>query len=128
VRRATLADVAEVNRWAGADFSEFLANPLNVCLVEGNGGAIFAWRGPGVFEVHVFFEQRGKDVLELSHRMLAQLRERFGARMFWSAIPVASRHVRMFARWMGWTSHGMAMFPHGECEIFSQGEVPCPQQ
>jgi hypothetical protein len=118
VRKAALSDIESVNQWAGADFTEFLSNPLNVCLLEGNGGALFAYRGPGIYEVHVFFEQRGKAVIELSHRMLARMRGK-GARLFWSAVPVESRHVIMFTRLMGWKSHGVSLFPHGWCEVFS---------
>jgi hypothetical protein len=47
---------------------------MNVCLLEGEGGALFVWRGPQIYEVHVFFEQRGREVLDLSHRMLEAMR------------------------------------------------------
>jgi hypothetical protein len=56
-------------------------------LIEGEGGALFVWRGPGIYEVHVFFEQRGKDVLALSHRMLDWMRVNQDAKRFWAAIP-----------------------------------------
>lgn len=123
IRQAAMSDVAAINGWVkrdsgqDTDFSEFLSNPMNVALIEGEGGALFVWRGPGIYEVHVFFEQRGREVLKLSHAMLAIMRER-GARMFWAAVPVESRKVIMFTRLMGWKSHGTARFPHGLCEIF----------
>ncbi len=118
-----MKDAEQVNEWVrrdngeDADFTEFLSNPLNVCLLEGEGGALFAWRGPDIYEVHVFFEQRGREVLDLSHRMLAWMRER-GATMFWAAVPVESRKVLMFTRLMGWKSKGVLEFPHGYCEVF----------
>jgi hypothetical protein len=122
--RRLFADEADlVNEWVWrdsgkrADFAPFLTDPLNVCLVEGAGGAIFVWRGPGIYEVHVFFEQRGKAVLELSRRMLDWMQEH-GARLFWAAVPVESRHVRMFTRLMGWKSQGLADLSHGQCELF----------
>lgn len=123
VRRAALCDVPDINKWIErdsgeeVDFTELLSNPLNVCLLSGEGGAIFAWRGPGIFEVHVFFEQRGREVLEISRRMLAMMQEH-GAKTFWAAIPVESRHVLMFTRLMGWKSQGTALLPHGACELF----------
>ncbi len=128
MRRATLADLDAVNGWVerdaqqGVDFSEFLASDLNVCLIEGEGGALFAWRGPGIYEVHVFFEQRGRQVLSLSHRMLDYMRASFGAWLFWAAVPVDARRVIMFTRLMGWKSQGQATFPHGPCEVFTFGE------
>jgi hypothetical protein len=90
---------------------------MNVCLAEGEGCAMFVWRGPGIFEVHVGFEQRGREVIELSHRMLAYMRAR-GAKLFWAAVPVGSRRVIMFTRLMCWKSQGLADLPHGWCELF----------
>lgn len=129
MRRATFHDLADINRWnerdmgKEVDFSGFLANEMNVCLLEGEGGAFFVWRGPGIYEVHVFFVQRGGEVIRLSHRMLEHMREQFGAWLFWAAVPWAntdqSRRVRMFTRLMGWKSWGRKEMPHGLCEIFS---------
>lgn len=134
MRLAELADCENINGWVGrdsgreVDFTEFLSCPMNACLIEGNGGALFVWRGPGIFEVHVFFEQRGREVIDLSHKMLAFMRAEFGARLFWAAVPVASRRVIMFTRLMGWKSEGAANFPHGLCEIFVSEKMRCPQQ
>ena len=112
MREATLADKAMVERWLlrdegkAVDFSGFFAQPNNVCLIEGDGGALFGWHSPGIYEVHVAFEQRGKDVIALSHRMLDYMRETHGALLFWSYVPVERRRVVMFTRLMGWKSRG----------------------
>ena len=124
MRRATVADTDRINEWVWrdsgkrGDMGPFLADRMNVFLVEGEGGAIFVWRGPGIYEVHVFFEQRGKEVLRLSRKMLDWMRERVGARIFWAAVPVESRHVIMFTRLMGWKSQGVELLSHGYCELF----------
>lgn len=123
--RATVDDSERINDWIWrdsgkrGDISSFLADRNNVCLIEGEGGAIFVWRGPGIFEVHVFFEQRGKAAIALSHEMLDWMRAR-GARLFWAAVPIesSSRRVIMFTRLMGWDSQGFGDFPQGRCEIF----------
>lgn len=132
IRRATLEDVADVNRWnerdfgQTVDFSEFLSSELNVCLVEGEGGALFAWRGPGTFEAHAFFEQRGREVLNVSEQMLAIMRKKHGARMFWSAVPIHRRNARMYCRLLGWKHHRFAEFSGlGPCEIFVSENVKC---
>lgn len=122
--RATLDDVADVNRWnerdmgCEVDFTEFLENEMNVCLVEGEGGALFAWRGPGIYEAHAFFEQRGREVLNLSQRMLTVMRLAYGARLFWSLVPTETRHARIYCRLLGWKSGGFVNPPQGECELF----------
>lgn len=124
IRRATIEDVADVNRWIGrdfpgTDFAEVLSNEMNVCLAYGEGGAFFMWRGPGIYEVHCFFEQRGKDVRDISLQILERMRAEYGARLVWAAVPVESRKVRIYCRWLGFKSLGMRQFPHGECELFT---------
>jgi hypothetical protein len=91
---------------------------MNVFLACGEGGAMFVWRGPGIYEVHVMFEQRGREVLKLSRRMLKIMRRAWKAKLFWAAVPVESRHVIMFTRLMGWKSQGLAGLSHGRCELF----------
>ena len=118
IRRATLADISAINEWGGGDFTAFVDEPMNVFLIAGNGGALFAWRAPDVYEVHVALEQRGKAAIAVMHEMLDYMVTNYGAQRFWSAIPPKSRRVIMFARLMGWTSRGLAKFTHGMCEIF----------
>lgn len=126
--RRLFADEAEtVNDWIWRDsgrrpdFEPFLADTNNVCLVEGEGGAVFVWRGPGIYETHCFFEQRGKAVRDISNAMLDHMRQEYGARLFWCAIPDAkeSRNVKVYARWLGFKPCGHGMFPQGPCELFT---------
>lgn len=122
--RASLEDVENINDWfwrdsgIRPDFTGFLSDRSNVALIEGDGGALFVWRGPGIYEVHVFLEQRGKAAFEVIRRMLAWMRENAGARLFWAAVPVASRRVVMFTRLLGWKPQGFADLPQGRCEFF----------
>lgn len=122
--RASADDAERINDWVWrdsgrrGDFGPFLADRNNVFLIEGEGGAIFVWRGPGIYELHLFFEHRGKAAIQLLRRMLDLMREERGARLFWAAAPVESRHVVMFARLMGWKSQGFGDFPQGRCELF----------
>ena len=123
--RATVADAERINEWIWRDSGKrhpalecLLSDPMNVVLIEGEGGAIFMWRGPGIYEVHVFFEQRGREAIRLSHRMLEWMRENRKAKLFWAAVPVESRHVIMFTRLMGWKSQGVELLSHGYCELF----------
>lgn len=129
IYRATVEDAEQINDWVWRDsgrrpdFTAFLSNPLNVCFCCGEGGALFVWRGPGIYEVHVFFEQRGREVLQLSRTLLDIMRGQFGALIFWAAVPtdVSSRRVVMFTRLMGWKSWGVVPLEQGECEIFVEG-------
>jgi hypothetical protein len=120
-------DVERVNLAAGIDLSEFLAEPLNVCLIDGDSGALFAFRGPGIYEVHVFLKEHGKDAIDLIRAMLDLMREAYGARFFWTMVPEESREVRMFARLVGWKSHGLRETRHGPNELFSSESELCLQ-
>lgn len=125
IRRASAEDASQLSKWmardfgVASDFGGFLASHLNVCLICGEGAAFFVWHGPGVFEVHITFEQRGRDAIKLSHELLAIMRSEHWAKMFWAAVPVESRRVIMFTRLMGWKSQGLADLPHGRCELFT---------
>ncbi len=130
--RATSKDVGKVEGWIERDFhkvdySEVLANELNVCLCQGEGGAVFVWRGPGVYEVHCFFEQRGQEVRQISRAMLSIMAKNHAARLVWAAIPNDSRKVKIYVRWLGFKSVGFATFPHGECELFTWESDQCLQ-
>lgn len=125
-------DVALVNRlvardFEGADFSEVLAEPLHVCLIEGESGALFMWRGPGIYEVHLFFAVRGREALNLIERMFAILRQTYGAQLFWALVPVESLKVKMFASLLGWASLGVKETRHGEQELLVSERNLCLQ-
>lgn len=132
--RATLDDVAQVNAWNErdighpVDFSEFLSNPQNVCLICGEGGALFAWRGPHIYEVHCFFAQRGKEVRDISAAILRIMADFYGANLVWAAIPDESRKVKTYVRWLGFRSIEHAVLPHGPCEVFTWEPDTCRQQ
>ncbi len=112
--RATLDDVDRVNgiHGGGVDFTGFLADPRTVCLVEGDGMALFGWHGAGLYEVHCHFAQRGREVRDISLRMLDRMRDEFGAERIYAPIPNESRHVKVYVRWLGFRSQGPC--PDGE--------------
>jgi hypothetical protein len=127
VIEANLSDLRRICELIGEEAKEdgvhaVLHDPMSVILLEGDGGAFFVWRGPGIFETHCFFGQRGREVIDLSQRMLGYMRENHGARTFWAAVPwdrtKQSRKVRLFCRSLGWESRGRANLAHGLCELF----------
>jgi hypothetical protein len=102
----------------GVDFTEILEEPMHICLLEGESGAIFMWRGPRVYELHVFFKVGGKEAILLGHRMLNEVRAEQGNCLFWAMVPTESRKVKMFTRLMGWKSQGVRQTRHGPNELF----------
>ena len=120
-------DAARVNAYLNApemdfegdlDASGLLADPRNVCLLHEGGGMLFAWRGPGVFDAHVFMFARGHEAIGLTRQMLDMMIADYGARHIWALIPQASRKVRWFARQCGMKSLGPMIAPDGAQELF----------
>lgn len=100
------------------DLSLFVANKMNFCLVKGESGCLFAWRGPHIYETHIFLAERGRQAIEAMDEFLEWMRDE-DARLFWAAIPVHDRKVIMFARLMGWKYRQTSELPEGQCQIFS---------
>lgn len=126
IRRTS--DPEEVERLAGIDLTEFLAEPMHVCLVDGESLAFFAWRGPGIYEVHVHFAARGRQAIDLGHAMLEWMRSEYGARRFWSLVPANDRKVKLYTRLMGWKSLGGHLTRNGPNELFALEDDLCRQQ
>lgn len=125
-------DVERVNELMGRDFpgcdmTELLAEPMHVCLIDEESGAMFAFRGPGIYEVHVFFAARGKAAISLGHAMLDVMRKDHGAKLFWALVPVESAKVRIYTRLMGWVSLGVRETRFGYQELFSSENGLCLQ-
>ncbi|HJQ15933.1 MAG TPA: hypothetical protein VJ859_02945 [Allosphingosinicella sp.] len=115
-----MIDAEQVSAAVGADFSEVLSEPLHVCLTEGASGAVFMWRGPQTYEVHLFFAVHGREAIDLFQRMMDLMRVIYDAKHFWALVPIASRHVRWFARRVGWKSQGLVETRHGMNELFTE--------
>jgi hypothetical protein len=114
IRRASVEDAEDINDWiwrdsGGPDFTAFLSDRNERLPDRREGGALFVWRGPGIYEVHVFFEQRGKEVLASPAKCFDHARTRRKAVL--GGCPVESRHVIMFTRLMGWKSQGLRRPP-----------------
>lgn len=119
------ADPAEVERLAGVDLTDFLAEPMHVCLVDDGSVAFFAWRGPGIFELHVWFAVKGRKALDLLAAMLDLMQREHDAHLFWAMIPLENRPTRLFARLMGWKSLGDREDRFGPKELFVSETCQC---
>lgn len=100
------------------DAEALLSDRRNVCLMDEGGGAMFAWRGPGVYEGHSFFRVRGKAAISLGRGMLACMGINYGAALIWGLTPVGLKHVRWFNRKLGFASLGPMQAPEGWGELF----------
>lgn len=113
-----VTDPADANRiYEEHDLTALVEDRRNVFLSNGRDLAVFAWRGPGVFEGHLHFTSRGREAIGVGKAMLAEM-PKYGARMIWGPTPVHMRNVRWFQRQLGLVSHGIMATPEGDCELF----------
>tara|TARA_R100001086_G_scaffold180400_5_gene100176 strand:- start:3715 stop:4107 length:393 start_codon:yes stop_codon:yes gene_type:complete len=98
------------------DAGDLLADKCNICLMDGENGAMFIWRGPGVYEGHSFFTVKGREAIALGKQILSAL----DADMVWGATPLELRAARWFNRKIGFRSLGIVDRPEGRCELFEK--------
>lgn len=115
-------DPSEASRIYGEDLTTLVEDQRNVCLTNGRDLAIFAFRGPGIFEGHLQFVSRGREAIRVGKEMLAAMPE---YRLIWGPTPVHLKNVRWFQRQLGFVSHGVMATPEGDCELFVM-EGLCP--
>lgn len=120
--RATLDDLEEITRLLEdvhgekLDPKALLSDERNRFYFDERGGAVFAWRGPGIYEGHSFFRVKGKDAILAGWEVLHEMAD---ARMIWGLTPEENRAARWFNRKAGFKSQGMMDTPDlGRCELF----------
>lgn len=104
--------------YAEVDPTRWLADPRNVILFDGMNAGIFLWRWIGIYEVHCLFTAKGNDAIELGRGMIGAMFSA-GAGMLLTVIPDTHgmRHVRWFARRMGFASRGHIQTIEGPSEM-----------
>lgn len=106
------------------DFTEMAADPEFFALfnnAEGDGGMVFEWSAPGVWQMHSLFlpSCRGKrairDAIDIGREMFTTV----GATMIWGQTPVHLTGARMFNRLVGGSHLGFGKhWVSGDVEYF----------
>ena len=122
LRRASLSDINEITQLftdvhgPGLDPTALLSDERNRLYFDERGGAIFAWRGPGIYEGHSFFRPPARRAIQAGREILDLMRD---ARMIWGLTPEGNNDARRLNRLLGFTSNGMLDTPDlGRCELF----------
>lgn len=84
------------------DFTAYVEDKRNVTLVYGGFGAIFVFRGPGIYECHIMArkEARGSNAIAIGREMLAYMKE-VGAKTIWGQPSIYNRAAICYIRRMG---------------------------
>lgn len=125
LRLASLSDLDAIQQLftdvhgPGLDPLPLLSDTRNRLYFDERGGAIFAWRGPGIYEGHSFFRPPARDAIKAGREILALMSD---ARMIWGLTPESNNDARRLNRLLGLKSHGLLDTPEGRCELFVLGE------
>lgn len=107
------------------DAAEWLADPANFALVEGDDLGMFEagdeWPGP--LTAHVIFASRGKRALDTARAMLTGAFT-FGATEIVGETPVRLPHALIFSRLLGFVPYGEAERPMGRVVLSALNANP----
>lgn len=99
--------------YAQVDPTRWIEDPRNIILFDGMNAGIFLWRWIGIYEVHCLFTCKGNGALSLGREMIGAV----GAPMILTVIPDNLRHVKWFARKLGFRSRGHIQTIEGLSEM-----------
>lgn len=109
----------------GLQGDDWVADPRNVAISEGDDIVLFDFEGDGTFEIHVLLaSSRGRAAVAFIRRAITEMFRDRGAEVIFGMVPEHRRDVKMMARWCGMKSRGKRYTVHGVCELFirSKGE------
>lgn len=109
-------DSSPLNR--GLSGADFLDDPENVAIVNGEDISLFEGSDSNDFEVHFLYKSSGRAAIDASKAALASMFKDHGAELIFGMTPVELRHARLHARLIGGRSGGIRQTEHGACELF----------
>ncbi len=84
------------------DFSAWVDDPRNIVLTSNGFGALFVFRGPGIYECHIMASKnaRGSSSFKVGREMLNQVKAQ-GGKLVWGQPSVYNRAAICYIRRMG---------------------------
>jgi hypothetical protein len=113
-------DSSPLNR--GLRGIDWVADPRNVAVWEGDDLALFDYVGPGMYEGHFLFQSRGKEAVRvaklLTHRMFDH-----GAKMLIGYVPLENRKAGVIAHMAGYHYAGIKQTEYGPMMVYLNASV-----
>lgn len=103
----------------GFEPEDWLGNPLNVALTDGQGNySLFERESRGLVSGHYFMVARGKDALKLSKEMLHEIfTGPYDVEAIKGLTPLDHRGALWMNKQLGFKSYGVFETPPGLCEL-----------
>jgi hypothetical protein len=102
----------------GISPEDWVQNLKNMMYVEGESVGLLTYEYPGLYTGHWFFKVRGREALNLAHRMVNELFTSTPTQCLRGLTPVKNKAARWAARQIGMKSYGILPFPNGDHELF----------
>ena len=112
-------DTSPLNR--GLRGIDWVRNPMNVAITEGDDLALFDYIEPGVYEGHFFFQSRGKEAVEATRIITARMLET--AHLIIGRVPLINRKAGVIARSAGYHYVGISHTEHGPVFVYLAGKM-----
>jgi hypothetical protein len=101
------------------DVENWFSQPGNYALIDGDNVGFGEYKAPGVYWVHFCFHTaRGRDAIELTKRMLVQLKTDNKVTAIIGLIEKRNRKAKWLIRQVGLQSLGEVYTHNGLCEMF----------
>jgi hypothetical protein len=109
-------EVIEQNK--GLDWQLWLDDHRNVMLVDGGDVGMATFEYPGFYNLHWFFESRGRAAIKQAHAMMDKFFKDFDVSVVRGLTPIDIKPARWLARQIGFKSYGTVEYPDGPYELF----------
>lgn len=101
----------------GVPGRDWVADPDNIAVVEGDDFTLFEGIGEGHYEIHVVYNSsRGRAAIDRVTEALDQVFHKHRASVVFGLIPRGRKDVEMLARWTGFRFLSPMFTPYGWCE------------
>lgn len=116
-REMPVAHLLADHEKVAAYVDEWLSDPRNVAIHEGDDLALFDYNGTGIYEIHLFFRSRGKEAVAAAKSVTRQMFDR-GAGMIVASIPAINRKACVVARMTGYHFLETRETPYGDVRTY----------
>lgn len=97
---------------------DWVNDPRNIPIVEGDDITLFDFEDTGLYQIHFLYESRGRKAIDAAKQAIDRIFEFHGAKGIFGIVPNFRRDVKLLARWTGMKYAGKRSTDCGPCELF----------
>lgn len=97
---------------------DWVSDPRNIAVYEGDDLALFDYEGPGFYQGHFLFQSRGKEAVEVTKILCKRMFAETDAVLLMGLVPVKYRKAGVIARMAGFKLMGKQHTEHGQVFVY----------